>query len=74
MASFMGLPMLTITENRHAVASWQRAAEATGDTGLRNSRSTIELHYDDHLEAQGRISKSLANGRIMEKVTSEGAH
>jgi hypothetical protein len=36
--------------------------------------STIELYYDDHLEAQGIVSKCLANACIMEKVTSEGAH
>jgi hypothetical protein len=61
MAAFMGLPMLTITQNRHAEALWQRAAKATGDTGLVNSHSTIELYYDDHQEAQGIVSKNLAN-------------
>jgi hypothetical protein len=72
MVSFMGLPMLTITQNRHAVVSQQRAAKAAG---LGNSRSkTIELYYDEHLEAQGIVSKSLANACIMEKVASEGAH
>ncbi len=74
MAAFMGLPMLAITQNRHAVASRQRAAKATGDTGLGNIRSTIELYYDNHLEAQGIVSKSLANAHIMENVASEGAH
>jgi hypothetical protein len=74
MAAFMGLPIVMITQNRHAVVLQQRAVKATGDTGLGNSRSTIELYYDDHLEAQGIGSKSLANAHIMENVASEGAH
>jgi hypothetical protein len=41
---------------------------------VREQPFTIELYYDDHLEAQGIVSKSLANARIMEKVASEGAH
>jgi hypothetical protein len=66
MAAFMGLPMLTLTQNRHAEASWQRAAKATGDTGLGNSHSTVELYYDGPQEAQGIVSKNLANARVME--------
>ncbi|MEI6397779.1 MAG: hypothetical protein WCO71_03315, partial [Pseudomonadota bacterium] len=68
MANAMGLEQLTLTENRHSVASRQRAAKATGDTGLGNSIATQMLFYDDHREAQGIVSKNLANAAILEKV------
>lgn len=71
MAASMGLPLLTITQNRHAMASRQRAAKATGDTGLGNSIATQEKYYDDHQEAQGIVSKNLANAAILAKLALE---
>ena len=71
MAQYLGLSVLTITQNRHGMASRQRAAGAEGDTGLNNEIATIEAHYNDHREAQGIVIKSKANAVIFAKAAAE---
>jgi hypothetical protein len=71
MAQYLGLSVFTITQNRHGMASRQRAAGAVGDTGLNNEIATIEANYNDHREAQGIVNKNKANALIFAKAAAE---
>jgi len=71
MAEYLGLSVLTITQNCHGMVSRQQAAGAVGDTRLNNEVATIEANYNDHREAQGIVNKSKAFAVILAKAAAE---